>query len=153
MAKKKKQFSSDREVFLKLISRVKPKGVLEAIQPGLVQGFLSPDSDSGAGKPKESPPMKYVEKERKEAETLDPEFWKDGPDWLKKQLNCEEEHNYAETFEMMLKSLREKPSEKNLRLAQKVLNEIGRFKEGGKFLTKEITQKLLDEFQAKEGRK
>jgi hypothetical protein len=50
----------------------------------------------------------------------------------------------------MLKSLREKPSEKNLRLALMVLNEIARFRDGSEFLMKRITQDLISEFLARE---
>lgn len=114
---------------------------------------LTLETNSGPIESKVVIPAGFVERELREVETMMTVPWKDIPKWLQDDLDCKKPVSREAVFIKMLKSLREKPSEKNLRLSLAVLNELARFPDGAELITKNISQDLVDEFLLKEGEK
>ena len=115
--------------------------------------YLTFETDSGPVESKVVSPPDFLKQEIREVDTLRIMSWKDIPKWLQDDLDCKKPVSREAVFIKMLKSLREKPSEKNLRLSLAVLNELGRFPDGAEFITKNISQDLVSEFLLKEGEK
>ncbi|MHA1948506.1 MAG: hypothetical protein ACW99G_20730 [Candidatus Thorarchaeota archaeon] len=115
--------------------------------------YLTLETNSGPVESKVIASAEFLKQELNEVQTMFAFSWKDIPKWLQDDLNCKKPVSRESVFIKMLKALREKPSEKNLRLSLAVLNELGRFPDGAEFITKNISQGLVDEFLLKEGEK
>jgi predicted DNA-binding protein (UPF0251 family) len=140
----------EKEALRAIKSRLKSVGPATPPPKEALLSLAYAHTGAGSSKPKKKLPTEFRELEIKEVESLRMVPWKEIPKWLQGQMDCRQEVSREATFDQMLKSLREKPSEKNLRLALMVLNEIGRFRDGSEFLMKRITQDLIDEFLARE---
>ncbi|MFX0104351.1 MAG: hypothetical protein ACFE75_02530 [Candidatus Hodarchaeota archaeon] len=86
----------------------------------------------------------FLRQEIEETETDSAIVRESPPDWL--HALVKRKASRQEIFDETFKKLRKNPNERNLRLTQMILNEIGRFEDAGEFLSRQITQKLVNEF-------
>jgi hypothetical protein len=113
-----------------------------------LRGLIRHDTASGGKQPRLKPTTGFLELEKKSAVIEKHLPGIRVPKWYYARRTRGASLNAV--WNEMLKRLRRAPSESNLRLAQYLLNEQGRRRGGGKFVHRTVTQKLVDEFQAKE---
>ena len=103
---------------------------------------------SKAGGSKKEATSEYLEYEK--ADSVSDDWKKDlkTPDWVHKLFD--KTSSLEEIFMKALKLLRKIRTPESFRIAQLILNEIGRTKEGSEFLKSRITQEIVDEFTFKE---
>ena len=147
---KKAPHKAEMEISKKTKSRMNIVGPATRPSPEVLFGLTDACLDSGIVETKEEPPAEFLKREINEVESPKKIPWEDIPDWLKQQLDCGQGGSREAAFKLVIKHLREKPNEKNMRLAQMVVNEIGRSSDGGEFLMKHIPQDLVDKFLNKE---
>lgn len=96
-------------------------------------------------KPKIHPPNEYLA--QRKAEVMD-NSWKKKisyPKWLLKLRM--KEASEEEVFHTTLEEIRKAPTVSNLRLAQMLMNDFGKYDKGVKVLKSNITLSLIKEFQ------
>lgn len=105
---------------------------------------------SGQGKPKLRLSKRSLDRERKLAVVEKSVHGMRPPKWLLARIA--KHAPVRVVMDDVFRRLRRTPSENNLRFTQRALNELGRRRGGGKLLRQTVTQKLVDEFQAKGGK-
>jgi hypothetical protein len=143
--------NQEKKVLRFIKTKNKSRGSYSVFDKSLIGLHSSVETKAGVSKLINGELNTVSKKELYDAETLNSPAWNDLPSWLKSHLDCRtEEHDYMDTYYKMLKQLREKPTEANLRLMNHVLNEIGKINDDKSSVLKIINQKLINEFQLKE---
>ena len=136
-----------------VLAKFKSKGPATFYETLEILTTINSETGSGSGEPKVQPPSEFLDREINEFETMAMVPWEKLPKWVQSEVDCTKGTNRGETFKRMLENLRKDPSEENLRLSLMLINEIGRFEDGGEYLSEMISQKLVNEFIVKEGKK
>lgn len=99
---------------------------------------------SGQGKPKQKPPIKFLEFQKKATVTESLPSRLKPPRWVLARFARHAKISVVSND--LLKRLRRAPSKRAFIETQQGFNEIGRRRGGGKLLRSIITQELVDEF-------
>ena len=124
--------------------RVKPAG---KPSPKIINSLLRKDVVSGVMQPSCKPPDDFIKREQKSS--VIEKYLHDipTPKWLLARF---ERHTSRKVImNDIITRLRRAPSKKNFRLTQRLLNEMGRRPGGGRYIHRQITQDLINEFQIK----
>ena len=102
------------------------------------------DIASGPGKPRLTPPKKFLDHEKKTAITESPPYRVKPPRWVLARIA--RHVKVSVVCNDLITRLRRAPSKRAYIETQQGFNEIGRRRGGGKLLRSIITQELVDEF-------
>jgi hypothetical protein len=94
------------------------------------------------------PSPRFVAREESLAVTEELPYGLRPPNWVLARFA--QHASVATVIDDLFKRLSRSPSEKNMRFTQHALNELGRRRGGGRLLRRIVTQKLVDEYQARE---
>ncbi len=122
-------------------------GPAEKPSHNALKSLARTDCAAGPGKLKYRPSQRFHDREKALAMTEKPVYGIRPPKWLLARIA--RHASVTVVIEDLLKRLRRAPTRKAILFTQCGLNELGRRRGGGALLRRIITQKLVDEFQAK----
>jgi len=143
--------NNEQRVFKEIMAKIKAKGPAVAIKDKSVLVYIDAETKSGAVISKEKIPSKFTSRKINESKTMTEIPWEKLPKWVQYEFDCTRKNDRDTTLKHLLTILEREPTEQNVQPALMVVNEIGRFEDGGEFLLKNISPKLIDEIIHRKG--
>jgi len=137
--------NNEQKIFKEILAKIKTKSPAVVIKDKSILMYIDAETKSGAVISKEKIPSKFTDRKINESKTMTEIPWEKLPKWVQYEFDCTRKNDRDTTLKHLLTILKKEPTEQNVQPALMVANEIGRFEDGGEFLLKNISPKLINE--------
>lgn len=136
----------DQKVMTKeLLAKIQSKAPVASFKDQDILMNINAETKSGAVMSKVKIPSKFTDRKMNESKTMTEIPWEKLPKWVQYEFDCTRKNDRDTTLKHLLTILKKEPTEQNVQPALMVANEIGRFEDGGEFLLKNVSPKLINE--------